>query len=68
MKLTGWHSEDQRPVRKGAYERIPPWGKSFFSYWNGNSFGLGGEDVEVAYMFQREHSVYQNLPWRGVKK
>ena len=62
MKLTAWYSGDQKPVRKGFYERdFSSTGSRWhvrLSRWNGESF-IGVSNIGVK-------SFYQNLPWRGL--
>jgi hypothetical protein len=36
LKLTGWYSGDQKPVRKGFYQvDTPGFNGNKYSYWNG---------------------------------
>ena len=68
MKLTGWYHGDQSPVRVGPFKRKAPWGRVYFSYWNGTRFSVFCDDAEQSYRYQFVISDYQNLPWRGVAK
>ena len=39
MKRTEWYSGDQKPVRKGVYERDYRTRNTFYCYWDGAAFG-----------------------------
>ena len=66
LRLTGWYSGEQKPVRKGVYERDYTIGNSF-SYFDGLDWMFFCESVELASK-ERNRSFTQNHPWRGIKK
>ena len=68
MKLTGWYQGDQKPVRKGYYEREYQPNNNYFSYWNGKAFSVSEITAYLPKKIRFIDSQYQNLPWRGVEK
>jgi hypothetical protein len=71
MKLTGWYSGDQKPVRVGIYQRAYDCGTLIlYCYWDGVNFGGGvltSGHASLSYQYHGS-SLSQSLPWRGVAK
>jgi hypothetical protein len=66
MKLTGWYSGDQKPVRKGIYERDHGYCSSF-SWFDGGNWRASFYFIEKAIENNGWVSSYQDLPWRGIQ-
>ena len=65
VNVTNWLSGN--PVRPGLYqvnrgEKVGIW----FKYWNGEFWGLAGENIDCAMAFAERKSPVQELPWRGL--
>lgn len=68
MKLTGWYSGNQKPVRKGVYERYYKFIKHrVYCKWNGEFWFSPSYSANEAILSKFE-SVYQDLPWQGLAK
>ena len=67
MTETGWYTGDQKPVRVGVYERRSGFdGFIYYSWWNGNQWGINCYWAESAQANNDNPSQFQNLPWRGL--
>lgn len=60
--MTPWMTDS--PVRIGVYQRDHH-GSLEYSYWNGQSWNFGRKTVHEAFV-QVRHSLFQDLPWRGI--
>lgn len=67
MKLTPWFSGDQKPVRKGVYQRVFK-NKKHYSFFNGMRWFVGSGSPSTARTYEGWDTSFQNLPWRGVMK
>ena len=68
MKLTGWYQGDQKPERKGIYERNYESESKWYCYWTGEAFCIPDTTPKGADIYAYCLSDYQNLPWCGVAK
>ncbi len=68
-KLTPWFSGDQKPVRKGVYQRVAGSDVHIFNYFNGSKWCVGhSRSIEGAHKNRKDVSGIQDIPWRGVMK
>lgn len=65
MKKTGWFSGDQKPVRRGVYQRKHLNGEVYYSLWDGMFWRLPNPDI-VAAGGSKIVSCFQAFPWRGL--
>lgn len=69
MKLTEWYSGDQKPARKGVYQRKGSF-CVMFCYWDGLYWYFNGMTEERALNHYRngEKAWLKGRHWRGVAK
>lgn len=71
MKLTGWYSGDQKPVRVGVYQQTNGNFRLGYQYWDGKLWRSWCKTPEDAYRVREglpAAPVYQNDQWRGIAK
>jgi hypothetical protein len=72
VKVTGWYQPQQKPVRRGVYERWYNFNDHkllmLYSFWNGIDFGYGCGTPKAAKQKRGMKSPEQNLRWRGIAK
>lgn len=66
---TQWFEPHQKPVRPGVYQRrSPEGGYCFYSYWNGEFWGLYEFTTKSAAKCKDHPSAFQQSEWRGLTK
>ncbi len=68
--VTQWF-HDEKPMRKGVYERRTPFvGEKSYSYWDGKFWHMSAENASQALRLGKKRSVsnFQNASWRGLCK
>lgn len=68
MELTDWFPKTTKPHHQGVYQIRGASDKLFFSFWNGNYWGLMAYTPAAATNMREKKSANQNKTWRGIKK
>jgi hypothetical protein len=66
-RLTAWFTGSAKPARPGVYERGFRGKGSWYSRWDG-VFWYGLAVTPEMAAAKRYVSVYQDLPWRGLRR
>lgn len=70
MKTTPWFPGDVKPVRSGVYERMHPYNRQLFSWFESKTgeWGMAHYSKDEAGLFRGSQSALQGKPWRGLMK
>ena len=70
MAFTEWFPSKIKPARVGIYEiKAPSMGRSYFSYWDGHSWGYRMHTIEDANAFKNSKCYRGGVSeWRGIQK